>query len=247
MESGQDPRQELKETVKILRALLTADREFGLDGPAVSGEAWKYMSARSVAEDLETPAAPRTGSLEELRRLIGDCKRCRLHRGRNHLVFGEGDPSTDLVFVGEGPGHEEDMAGRPFVGEAGRLLTKIIEAMGVTRDDVYICNVVKCRPPQNRDPKADEAESCMPFLRRQLELIRPKVICTLGRVAGSELLGEGFSVTRDRGKWFEYMGIPVMPTFHPAYLLRNASAKRPVWEDVKKIMKVLALGGESHD
>jgi DNA polymerase len=146
------------------------------------------------------------------------------------------------VFVGEGPGREEDRAGKPFVGEAGGLLTRIIKAMGLTREEVYICNVVKCRPPKNRDPRAEEIQACLPFLRRQIELIDPKVICTLGRVAGRGLLGREFSMSRDRGRWWRYLGIPVMPTFHPAYLLRNEEAKRPVWEDVKKIMRVLGLG-----
>jgi DNA polymerase len=181
-----------------------------------------------------------------LRTLIGECTLCRLHKGRTHLVFGEGDPKARLVFVGEGPGKEEDQAGRPFVGEAGNLLTKIIEnGMKWSRKDVYICNVVKCRPPGNRDPERDEIETCVPFLARQIALIRPEVICTLGRIATGVLLGRPVQITRIRGKWHDYQGIPVMPTFHPAYITRNPSRERPlkaqVWEDIKEIMKRLGM------
>ncbi len=143
--------------------------------------------------------------------------------------------------MGEGPGREEDLEGRPFVGEAGRLLDRIIMAMGLTREAVYICNVVKCRPPNNRDPESDEIEACIPFLKKQLALIRPDVICTLGRVAAQALLGKDIKITRERGRWLSFMDIPLMPTFHPAYLLRNPSAKRQVWEDVQEIMKRMGL------
>jgi DNA polymerase len=176
-----------------------------------------------------------------LREDIGDCRRCKLYRDRNTLVFGEGSSKARLVFVGEGPGREEDQVGRPFVGEAGTLLTKIIEAMGLSRESVYICNVVKCRPPKNRDPEGDEIESCLPFLKRQINLIQPDVICALGRVAAQALLGEEFRITRERGNWQSFMDIPMMPTFHPAYLLRNPSAKREVWEDIQEIMRHLGL------
>jgi uracil-DNA glycosylase family 4 len=147
---------------------------------------------------------------------VGDCRRCGLHKGRTHLVFGEGSPKARLVFVGEGPGFDEDPAGRPFVGKSGQLLTRIIEnGMGLTRESVYICNVVKCRPPGNRDPNPDEIGTCLPFLKAQLRIIGPEVICALGRVACQALLGAGFSITRDRGHWRTYEGIPLMPTFHP--------------------------------
>jgi DNA polymerase len=163
-------------------------------------------------------------------------------------VFGEGSSEADLVFVGEAPGREEDLAGRPFVGEAGRLLTRIIEnGMGLTRDEVYICNVVKCRPPKNRDPEADEIGACIPFLKKQIELINPQVICILGRVAGQELLGKDLKITWERGIWHSFMDIPVMPTYHPAYILRNPSAKRQVWEDIQKIMKHLGLEVKKND
>ena len=184
----------------------------------------------------------RFGSLESLREHIGDCRRCKLHSGRTHLVFGEGDPAAKLVFVGEGPGYDEDKAGKPFVGKSGKLLTKIIEnGMGLTRKDVYICNVVKCHPPKNRDPEKDEIAACIPFLREQLDIIGPEVICCLGRVACQALLGKDFRITADRGKWYSYRDVPLMPTFHPAYLLRNPPAKRQVWEDIKMIMKRIGL------
>ncbi|MBW1902733.1 MAG: uracil-DNA glycosylase [Deltaproteobacteria bacterium] len=173
---------------------------------------------------------------------VGDCRRCKLHEGRTRLVFGEGAPRARLVFVGEGPGREEDLEGRPFVGEAGKLLTRIIEnGMGLARKDVYICNIVKCRPPKNRDPEGDEIKSCIPFLRQQLKIIQPEVICALGRVAGQAMLGGDFKISRERGRWLSYTGIPLLATYHPAYLLRNPSAKRQVWDDVQKIMKHLGL------
>jgi DNA polymerase len=157
------------------------------------------------------------------------------------LVFGEGSSKAQLVFVGEGPGREEDLAGRPFVGEAGQLLTNIIKAMGLSREGVYICNVVKCRPPHNRDPEEDEIEICMPFLKKQLTLIGPQVICTLGRIATQSLLDRKIKITEERGKWYTFMDTPLMPTYHPAYLLRNPSAKREVWEDVQRVMKRMGL------
>jgi uracil-DNA glycosylase len=177
-----------------------------------------------------------------LRDSIGDCRRCKLWEGRTRLVFGEGSPRAQLVFVGEGPGRDEDAEGRPFVGEAGKLLTKIIEnGMGLKREDVYICNVVKCRPPKNRVPERDEIQYCLPFLKRQLEIISPDVICALGLTAAQSLLGRPFTMNRERGNWVSYQDIPMMPTYHPAYLLRNPSAKRQVWEDVQKIMKLMKL------
>ncbi len=181
-------------------------------------------------------------SLDDLRQLIGQCTRCPLHKGRKNLVFGEGNAQARLVFVGEAPGREEDLMGRPFVGEAGRLLTRIIEnGMGLKREEVYICNVIKCRPPGNRDPEPAEVKTCLPFLMKQLEIINPEVICILGRIAGQALLGRDFKITRDRGTWFELKAVPVMPTFHPAYLLRNPKAKRAVWEDIQKVMKKLGI------
>lgn len=177
-------------------------------------------------------------TLQELREHIGDCRRCKLHSGRTHVVFGIGNPNAKLMFVGEGPGRDEDLKGEPFVGRAGQLLTDIItKGMGLTRDDVYIANVVKCRPPENRNPEPDEVASCEPFLKKQIELIRPKIIVALGKFAVQALLQSKVPITRLRGNWHTYMGIKLMPTFHPAYLLRNPADKKLVWEDIKKVMK----------
>ena len=177
-------------------------------------------------------------SLEQLRNDIGDCRRCKLHLGRTHVVFGIGNPNAKLMFVGEGPGRDEDLKGEPFVGRAGQLLTDIItKGMGLTREDVYIANVVKCRPPQNRNPEPDEVASCEPFLKKQIELIRPRIIVALGKFAVQALLQSKVPITRLRGNWHTYMGIKLMPTFHPAYLLRNPADKKLVWEDIKKVMK----------
>ena len=166
---------------------------------------------------------------------MGDCRRCKLHTSRTNLVFGVGDPHARLMFVGEGPGQDEDEQGEPFVGKAGQLLTRIIEAIGLERSDVYIANVVKSRPPQNRNPEPDEIAACMPFLERQIASIAPAVIVTLGNVPTKALLGVETGIMRMRGNWREYRGIPVMPTFHPAYLLRTPGDKRLVWDDMRKV------------
>jgi len=179
-------------------------------------------------------------SLEELRAAIGDCRRCKLWPGRTHLVFGVGNPRAKVMFVGEGPGRDEDLQGEPFVGRAGQLLTDIItKGMGLKRSDVYIANVVKCRPPENRNPEPDEVESCEPFLKKQIDLIRPKVIVALGKFAVQSLLKSKVPITRLRGVWQDYHGIKLMPTFHPAYLLRNPGDKKFVWEDIKKVIREL--------
>ena len=172
---------------------------------------------------------------------IGDCTRCKLHRGRTKLVFGDGNPKAELVFVGEGPGRDEDAQGLPFVGRAGKLLTQMIEAMGLQRQDVYICNVVKCRPPENRTPEKDEVETCSPFLLRQLDAISPKVIVCLGSVAAQTLLETNRGISHFRGEWLDFRGKKLMATYHPAYLLRNPSAKGEVWKDLQKVMAVLGL------
>jgi len=184
--------------------------------------------------------SPRT--LQEIRKELGDCQRCKLAKGRTKIVFGVGNPKAELVFVGEGPGAEEDAQGLPFVGAAGQLLTKMIEAMGLRREQVYICNVVKCRPPGNRDPEPDEIEACEPFLKAQLASIRPKAIVALGRFAVQTLLRDKTPITRQRGRWREFDGIQLMPTFHPAYLLRNPSEKRHAWSDLQQVMKFLQQG-----
>ena len=190
-------------------------------------------------------ALPRQGAavyretLEDVCTDLGDCTRCGLCESRTHIVFGEGSPNAQVVFVGEGPGFDEDKSGRPFVGAAGQLLTKIIAAMRLTRETVYIGNIVKCRPPNNRNPEPGEIHQCLPFLKRQLAAINPRVICALGSVAARALLETETPITRLRGRFYEFLGIPVMPTFHPAYLLRNPEKKKEVWEDVQQIMKML--------
>ncbi|MDO9516309.1 MAG: uracil-DNA glycosylase [Syntrophales bacterium] len=176
-------------------------------------------------------------TLEDIREELGDCTRCKLHGGRLNIVFGEGNTRADLVFVGEAPGRDEDRQGRPFVGRAGQLLTDIIKAMGLTRDEVYICNILKCRPPENRNPESDEIAACEPFLVKQLQSIQPRVICALGKFAAQTLLKTDTAISVLRGRFHSYHGIQLMPTYHPAYLLRNPGAKKQVWEDVQIIMK----------
>jgi DNA polymerase len=176
-------------------------------------------------------------TLEDIGADLGDCQRCRLARERNCIVFGEGNPRAKLVFVGEGPGFEEDRQGKPFVGAAGQLLTRIIEAIKLTRSQVYICNIIKCRPPGNRNPEPDEIKTCFPFLERQIAAIQPDFICALGTFAAQTLLKTATPISRLRGRFHSYNGIKVLPTYHPAYLLRNPDKKRDVWEDMKMLMK----------
>jgi len=180
-------------------------------------------------------------SLPLIRETIGDCTRCKLHTSRTNIVFGVGNPKAELVFVGEGPGHDEDVQGEPFVGRAGKLLTQMIEAMSLRREDVYICNVVKCRPPENRLPERDEIATCSPFLMRQLDVIRPKVICCLGACSAQTLLQTTQGISRFRGEWMDFRGSKLIATYHPAYLLRNPAAKPEVWKDLQKVMAVLGL------
>jgi DNA polymerase len=176
-------------------------------------------------------------TLQDIRLDLGDCQRCRLAKDRKNIVFGSGSPSAKLIFVGEGPGFEEDQQGEPFVGAAGQLLTKIIEAIRLSREEVYICNIVKCRPPQNRNPQPDEIKTCFQFLDRQIASIRPGFICALGSIAAQTLLNTAVPISRLRGRFHEYKGIKLLPTYHPAYLLRNPENKRDVWEDMKMLMK----------
>ncbi len=176
-------------------------------------------------------------TLEDIRADLGECQRCKLAGSRKWIVFGEGNSRAQLVFVGEGPGFEEDRQGKPFVGAAGQLLTRIIEAIKLTRSQVYICNIIKCRPPGNRNPEADEIDSCFPFLKRQIEAIRPDFICALGNFAAQTLLKTATPISRLRGRFHDYNGIRLLPTYHPAYLLRNPEKKREVWEDMKMLMR----------
>jgi uracil-DNA glycosylase family 4 len=183
-------------------------------------------------------------SLLKTREDLGECMRCKLHRTRHKIVFGDGNPKAELVFVGEGPGADEDAQGLPFVGRAGKLLTQMIEAMGLQRKDVYICNVVKCRPPENRQPEEDEVSTCSPFLFRQIDVIAPKVIVCLGAVAAKALLKTNRGISQFRGEWLEFRGRKLLATYHPAYLLRNPPAKSEVWKDLQKVMSVLGLEGK---
>lgn len=188
---------------------------------------------------------PKTPLLKNLRDEIGECARCRLSEKRKSIVFGEGYPDASLMFIGEAPGEEEDLQGRPFVGEAGKLLTRLIEKMGMKREEVYIANVVKCRPPQNREPEEDEIKTCLPFLKSQIEIIKPSVIMTLGAVATRSLLffeqqkKKKDGITQWRGKVYYYQNIPVVPTFHPAYLLRNPKDKKLTWQDALLVLRLL--------
>jgi len=175
-------------------------------------------------------------TLESIRTDLGDCRRCRLCDGRRNIVFGEGNHNAKLVFVAEAPGYEEDQTGRPFVGAAGKLLTKIIQAIKLTREQVYICNIIKCRPPGNRNPLPDEIKACLPFLQRQIAVLKPDFICALGTFAAQTVLKTKEPISRLRGNFHKYSGIRVLPTYHPAYLLRNPDKKRDVWEDMKMLM-----------
>lgn len=202
-----------------------------------------YQSGPEVGKTdaARGPSPGKQEALETLRAEIGDCRECPLSKGRKNLVFGNGNPDAELVFVGEAPGRDEDIQGEAFVGNAGQLLTKIIGAMGLSREQVYICNVIKCRPPGNRDPLPAEIEKCEPFLKKQLDILNPRIICALGSFAARTLLKTEDKISRLRGKVREYNGIPLIPTYHPSYLLRNPQAKRDVWLDIQKIMEILGL------
>lgn len=190
---------------------------------------------------FETMEKVKDETLLKIREDLGECTRCKLHKGRNKIVFGDGNPKAELVFVGEGPGADEDAQGLPFVGRAGKLLTQMIEAMGLQRSDVYICNVVKCRPPENRAPEPDEVAACSPFLMRQIDSIQPKVIVCLGATAAKTILNTTRGISQFRGEWLEWRGHKLMATYHPAYLLRNPPAKADVWKDLQKVMAELGL------
>ncbi|HYH08291.1 MAG TPA: uracil-DNA glycosylase [Thermoanaerobaculia bacterium] len=189
----------------------------------------------------EAAVAPPVDSLEALIAQAHNCNACRLAGTRTNVVFGVGNPDADVMFIGEAPGRDEDIQGEPFVGRAGQLLTDIIKAMKLTRDQVYIANVIKCRPPENRNPEADEMEACRPFIRQQVALVKPKVIVTLGRFGLQSLTEKAYSISAVRGSWLDYNGIKLMPTYHPAYLLRTPAAKKDVWADMKKVMAELGI------
>jgi DNA polymerase len=221
---GNDPRQSLREIVGDLRAYLEAQRELGVEYLDVK---WPESPA-AVAPRLTLPA---------VREELGECTRCKLHSHRTQIVFGVGNPKADLVFVGEAPGADEDAQGEPFVGRAGQLLTKIIQAMGMQREDVYICNIIKCRPPNNRMPETEEILACQPFLLKQIQAIGPKFICALGGPAAQTLLRTKEPISRLRGRFYDFHGTPLLPTYHPAFLLRNPHEKKTVWEDMKLLLR----------
>lgn len=214
-------------------------REFGYTHLDLNGGAWAASPVPFEAEESTGEVAPAPQALAELAAAASTCTRCRLAGTRTQVVFGTGNPKADLMFIGEAPGRDEDLQGEPFVGRAGQLLTDIIKAMKLTRDDVYIANVIKCRPPENRNPEPDELDACRPYIRQQVEMIKPKVIVTLGKFGLQSLLERAYSISAVRGNWLEYEGIKVMPTYHPAYLLRTPAAKKDVWNDMKKVMAEL--------
>lgn len=230
-----------------VREYLSELAESGVDGLPVEEQGQEEQGQGSRVKDQgdgASPALTAARSLAELRDLIGDCQRCGLSASRTNLVFGEGNQQARLVFVGEAPGADEDRQGQPFVGEAGGILTRLIEAMGLRRDQVYICNVLKCRPPANRNPHRDEITTCAPFLQQQLQLIKPEVIVALGTFAAQTLLENKEAISRLRGQFHTWHGIPLMPTFHPAFLLRNKEQKQhywDVWHDMTLVLQKLGL------
>ena len=236
-----------------LNAYLEELRESGIDGfPCdVTGDSRQPTMCAAAREGMQQPlakpaadAAAHHETLEHIRKNLGDCQRCKLGKTRKNLVFGVGNPKARLVFVGEGPGADEDEKGEPFVGDAGRMLNRIITAMGITREEVYICNVVKCRPPGNRNPEPDEIEACTPFLIRQLKSIQPEAIVALGKFASQTLLETKEPISKLRGRFRNFHGIPLMPTYHPSYLLRtggNSDSFWDVWEDMTQVLQLLKL------
>lgn len=230
---------------------LTLLREFGythldLDSaishvPAVTEELIAERPAHFAPPPVAAIHANECTTLHDLAMLAAPCTRCKLAATRTQVVFGTGSATAELMFIGEAPGHDEDAKGEPFVGKAGQLLTDIIKAMKLSREQVYIANVIKCRPPENRNPEPDELEACHPYIRQQISLIRPKVIVTLGKFALQSLTGRTYSITAQRGNWLEYEGVKLMPTLHPAYLLRTPAAKKDVWADMKKVMAELGI------
>ncbi len=225
------------EAAAAVDELVAAARQAGAGAPEGSG------SQEGGAEEGAKEAAARAAALGAMAEVVAACRHCRLCEGRQKTVFGSGDPNADLMFIGEGPGAEEDRQGLPFVGRAGELLTRIIEAIGMTRDQVYIANIVKCRPPGNRDPQPDEVAACRSYLERQVALVRPRLLVALGRIAAQTLLGNDLPIGRMRGQWFEVLGVPLMVTYHPAALLRNPALKRPTWEDMQQVRDRLQAAG----
>lgn len=219
----------LSEITEDFKDYLQYVKGLGYAGVALSEDSLRILDNQYKETKSET--------LDMIRRDLGTCRKCTLHKGRKHIVFGAGNPRAKLVLVGEAPGYEEDLKGRPFVGQAGQLLTRILQAIGLTREDVYICNIIKCRPPGNRNPEPDEIAACIPYLRRQLRAIRPGLICALGTFAAQTLLETDTPISQLRGRFHLYENTPLLPTYHPAYLLRNPGKKRDVWEDMQKLQE----------
>ena len=240
-------RTELLNIVKRIKALVGAQREIAdkdglmlnLSSPRLDKMVNKRVNKRNRPKLAKRSSSVKQVTLEDLRRTVLNCRECGLCKTRTNVVFGEGIKNAKLLFVGEAPGFEEDKQGIPFVGRAGQLLTKIIVSIGLKREDVYIANILKCRPPQNRNPLPSEVKACTPYLIKQIELIKPEVICALGTFAAQALLATTEPISELRGRFHIWRDIKVMPTYHPAYLLRNPSAKRPVWQDMKKIRQAL--------
>ncbi|MBN2515319.1 MAG: uracil-DNA glycosylase [Deltaproteobacteria bacterium] len=249
MDSHIELQEELLQLISSLRRFIQFEKDTKghCPGMFLRGDVAHHSTTFEEIHEDDEISYDTAVTLDDVRRELGDCRRCGLYQGRKNIVFGEGNHTAELVFVGEAPGQQEDIQGNPFVGRAGQLLTRIIEAMGLARKDVYICNILKCRPPGNRNPKPDEISVCEPFLIKQLEIIQPKVICALGTFAARTLLKTDVPISLLRGKFHLYQGIKLMPTYHPAYLLRNPGAKKQVWEDVQMIMKELKEGIGSRD
>lgn len=240
------------EIIRELKRAMEFYRELGFEYlPLKTGDIQDFLNSQNLllkqkeaisggklSQETES-IEHKNGALGSLRKEMGDCKRCKLSRHRKNIVFGEGSPDAGIMFIGEGPGRDEDIQARPFVGDAGKLLTRLILKMGMKREEVYIANIVKCRPPHNRDPELDEIATCIQFLEKQIEIIRPRVIISLGRISAHSLLGAKTPITRLRGNFFVYNDIPVMPTFHPAYLLRNPKDKWLTWDDARKALDKL--------
>ena len=258
-ENREDLKRELLSMVQSLKSRIQHDTDLGRstsylqlrgqvksEKPSTPFETSNFLAQKQISacgswesQDNSRLQQREILTLDKIRNDLGDCQRCALGRVRTNIVFGEGNPEADLVFVGEAPGADEDSEARPFVGRAGQLLNRIISAMGLSRKDVYICNILKCRPPGNRNPKPEEIQTCEPFLIQQLKAINPQVICALGTFAAHTLLKTDTPITILRGRFHTYQGIKLMPTYHPAYLLRNPGAKKQVWDDIQIVMKML--------
>jgi uracil-DNA glycosylase family 4 len=225
----EDPRKVFSETKDEFRLYLEYMKGLGFRGVALSENSLRILDGWGRSVTGET--------LETIRVDLGDCRRCGLEKGRRKIVFGAGDPKARLVFVGEGPGYEEDVQGIPFVGRAGQLLTKMIQAINLSREEVYICNIIKCRPPGNRNPESSEIAACLPFLKRQIRVVEPRLICALGTFAAQTLLETNQPISKLRGRFYSCENVPLLATFHPAYLLRNPGKKREAWEDMQKLQE----------